>query len=209
MRKGLLPLLLALALTSCGEEDTVSPPYRMDFLDIQTNSSGEGFQAVKDDDGVFSLVRPVQGLEKDTILRCIAVYTQDGNTIRLHQTSRVLCATPRSSEEVGEWRTDPVKIQSVWKTSRYINCTLQIPRKEKKHTFAIIDRGTTTGSGGNRTAHILLSHDAHNDTKAFTGVSYLSIPLKAFSPSLTPGQDSILLTIHTLSQRTVTYGFPF
>lgn len=208
MRKGLLPLLLALALASCGEDDTVSPPYRMDFLDIHTNSSGEGFQAVKDDDGVFSLVRPVQGLEKDTVIRCIAVYTQDGNAIRLHQTSRVLCAEPRSSEEADEGHTDPVKVQSVWKTSRYINCTLQVPRKDKKHTFGIIYQGTTVGSGGNRTAHILLSHDAHDDTKAFTGVSYLSVPLKAFSTSLTPGQDSILLSIHTLSQGIATYGFP-
>lgn len=209
MRKGLLPLLLALVLASCGEEDTVSPPYRMDYLDILTNSDGEGFQAIKDNDEVFSLVSPVGGLEKDTVLRHIAIYTQDGNAIRLHQTSRVLYAVPRTPEEGEELHTDPVKVQSVWKTSRYINCTLQVPRKDKKHIFGVIDQGTTGGDGGSRTAHILLFHNAGGDTKAFTGVSYLSIPLKAFSAGLTPGQDSIRLTIHTLSQGTVTYKFPF
>ena len=210
MKRTILLFFLAAFFASCSEDNSYAPPYQMDFMDIRTNSLGQGWQAIADNDEVLTLTNPIQGLQADTVFRYVAVYTRDGENIQLYQKTRALYAKPSALEPGETLHTDPVKVQSVWKVARYINCTLLIPQKDKTHTLGIIDQGVTTNSQGNRIARILLFHDADNDTQAFSGTAYLSIPLQGFAQELTAGQDSIYLSIHTTAKDSVaTYKFAY
>ena len=73
-------------------------------------------------------------------------------------------------------KTDPLDIQSVWKSGNYINLILLPMAKEKSHIFHFIDEGISNNGDGSRTLHLTLYHNQNGDYEAFTDTSSDTLP---------------------------------
>ncbi len=183
---------------SCDDDnDSWSEDYKMDFLDMITDSKGQTFQAINDDGETLKVDNPITGLKADTTYRYIAVYIRNGSAIQLSNYGRAISSKPVVFAGTDKVYTDPVRIQSLWKVDNYINATLQIQNKTEQHIMGFIDQGITTNSEGKRIAHVQLFHNKNNDATAFTSTVYASLPLRVYSDTLTKGQDSIYFTVNT------------
>ena len=75
-------------------------------------------------------------------------------------------------------KTDPVNIQSIWRSGDYLNMILLVKAQNKKHSFHFIE-----AQGANQTSclRLTLYHDKGEDVEAYTQKAYLSVPLKKYS----------------------------
>ncbi len=201
--------LLALCILCSCEDDNNSwaDNYQMDLMDFVTDATGAAVQAINDEGELLTIDNPVKGLKNDTTYRFVAIYTRKEQHINISQCSQAIAPRPVTMAEDSIY-CDPVSIQSVWKTNNYINATLLIPNKDKKHVIGFVEKSITTNSMGQKIAHIQLYHDSKQDIAAFNSTAYVSLPLRAYADTLTRGQDSIYLSIKTIGKnKTFTYQY--
>lgn len=200
-------LLMTTLLCACNDDrDSWADNYQMAFMDMMTNGSGQTYKAVNDEGETLSVINPIGGLTNDTTYRFIVVFVREGNSIRLSSYSHTISGKPFKMEEEETAITDPVTVQSIWKTSNYINATFLIQKKTEQHVMDFIDKGVTTNNQGTRIARVQLYHDNSNDAEAFTATAYASLPLWAYRDRLERGRDSVYFIVNTTDSLAI---YPF
>lgn len=212
----LYALLLGVSvLASCKKDDYVYPEVQTEFIGLRTDASGNGTTLLTDKGESFRIQTRsgLDGLVADTLYRTVSVYARLGDNadadVKLYSCSLVLSVKPitRSAFKDGV-KTDPVNIQSMWRSGDYLNMVLLVPVKETKHLFYFIDEGITEEEGGVRTLHLRLYHDSADDYAAFTRRSYLSVPLWCYAGKLRTG-DKVRFALNTEEEGETYRDFDF
>lgn len=158
----------------------------------------------------------LDGLTPDSTYRTVSIYepkemnAQGNATALLYSCQLIIAVKPVTVDKLpdGIAKTDPLDIQSVWKSGNYLNLILLPMAKEKSHIFHFMEDGITDNEDGSRTLHLTLYHNQNGDYEAFTRKSYLSIPLWAYEGRLAQG-DRVILRINTYEKGFVSYEFTY
>lgn len=211
-------LLCAVLLQfSCKDDAYTYPPVQLEFVCAHMDETGTVDYFLNDDGKAYYVDNAARFTKMlpDTVYRMICNYevlsaassTSKGNALvyALQQTVSVI---PISEEKlVGDMKTDPVEVQSIWKKSAgYINMVLLVKSQDGKHLFHFIENGIAD-EGGHKKLSLTLYHDKANDTEAYTKNAYLSVPLDTYKDVLTDG-DLIDFHINTRSGMK-TYSFTY
>ena len=205
-RAFLYTFLLCLLLTACKEETYVYPDVLTEFVDIQTDASGTITRLITDN-GKRYAIQPregLNGLRADTVYRTVSIYQplSEGETPEAQLYSSRITVSPYPVKAT-EWEdsiyTDPVDIQSIWRSGNYLNLIAEVKRKDQDHTFHFIEDSISTDPQGIRTLYLRLYHNSNQDYEAFTDPTYLSVPLRHYQDTLRTG-DKIRFRIHTYKE---------
>lgn len=211
----ILSLLVPLFLGACSEEDYVYPNVLTDMIDLKTDHTGTGRYLVTDEGTEWRIQSRtgLDGLAPDTTYRTVTMYAPltDGKEAEkealLYNTQLVISPVPLPESGFKEIKTDPVAIQSIWRSGNYLNLILQVKSKDQKHSYHFIENKLET-QNGTQTLHLTLYHDRNGDIEGFNRKVYLSVPLWAYAGTLRQG-DQIVFHIHTyqegMTSRTFTY----
>lgn len=207
-----LAFALACLTAACSDDDYTYPDLVTKLADLQTDETGTAVRLVTDDGTVWS-IRPRKGLDDltpDSAYRALARYapTETDGEIQLYGATLAIAPVPVPAETFPEIKTDPVNIESIWRSGTYLNLIVGAMVKEEQHSFHFAEDGITTDANGIRTLHLTLVHDSHEDTEAFTRTVYLSVPLWAYSDTLQPG-DNILLRLNTYDEGMTSRSFAY
>ncbi|WP_072541521.1 NigD1/NigD2 family lipoprotein [Bacteroides mediterraneensis] len=218
-----VPLLLStffclLFLGACKEDEYVYPNVISTFIDVTTDTSGTLQDLITDKGETLQILNRegLDGLTPDSTYRTVSIYepketdTQGNATALLYSCQLIIAVKPVTANKLpdGIAKTDPLNIQSVWKSGNYLNLILLPMAKEKSHIFHFIEDGITDNEDGSRTLHLTLYHNQNGDYEAFTRKSYLSIPLWAYEGRLAQG-DQVILRINTYEKGFVSYEFTY
>lgn len=218
-----VPLLLStffclLFLGACKEDEYVYPNVISTFINVTTDTSGTLQDLITDKGETLQILNRegLDGLTPDSTYRTVSIYepketdTQGNATALLYSCQLIIAVKPVTANKLpdGIAKTDPLDIQSVWKSGNYLNLILLPMAKEKSHIFHFIEDGITDNEDGSRTLHLTLYHNQNGDYEAFTRKSYLSIPLWAYEGRLAQG-DQVILRINTYEKGFVSYEFTY
>ena len=204
MRKLLIDILfvsLAVCLVACSDGDddggVYIPPYVTDFLVASTDADGKVVSVHLDDGTTYNVASQQVDLErKDTLLRCLATYTQEqGKVFKLSSIRPVYCDKPHPASSIyiiidgkayqdeSLLPRDPMKVISMWKGGGYLNLHLGLMTTDiGVHQYAFCEDST---------GHYSLLHQRPaNDGSAYTEHVYMSMPIPA-------GQDNFTFTVKT------------
>lgn len=197
-------LLLCMYLFgACKEEEYVYPDVITEFIGAATDENGTLTRLVADNGEEYRIQARsgLDGLKKDTLYRTISIYQPLGNqTVQLYSSELVLSMIPVSAKQIiGDIKTDPVDIERMWLSGKYLNMVLLAKVKEESHSYHFIDQGIQKEADGTQTLHLQLYHNRNNDYEAFTRKVYLSVPLWAYDGKLKQG-DKIVFHISTYEE---------
>ena len=199
----LLPCLLLLA--ACKEDSYVYPDAVTEFVCIQTNAEGNVAALLTDDGETLRIdaTHRHDSLALDSIYRAVSLFeripgTEDRAT--LYQCRLVTSPRPKPATQFQKGiKTDPIGIQSLWRSGDYLNMILLAKVKQWPHYYHFIHEGITHRPDGRRTLQLRLYHNQNADDPAFTERVYLSVPLWAYRDSLSAG-DSIRFCLNTFEE---------
>lgn len=188
------------------------------FIDVTTDADGTLQDLITDKGETLQILNRdgLDGLTPDSTYRTVSIYepkemnAQGNATALLYSCQLIIAVKPVTVDKLpdGIAKTDPLDIQSVWKSGNYLNLILLPMAKEKSHIFHFMEDGITDNEDGSRTLHLTLYHNQNGDYEAFTRKSYLSIPLWAYEGRLAQG-DRVILRIHTYEKGFVSYEFTY
>lgn len=214
--KRYLVLFAAVLLTACGEDEYVYPDLITEMSCLKTDAEGFGTQIITDNGTVWHLQegnRP-DSLTADSLYRVVSRFepltTADASKAEamVYAFWSVIATLPQAESEFESIHTDPVSIQSIWRSGDYLNMVLQIKVKDQKHQLAFIDNGIISHTNGTQTLALTLFHDRKNDVEGFDQKFYLSVPLWHYQGKLNKG-DKIVFQLNTykegMTSRTFTY----
>lgn len=214
----LYTLFCMLFLGACKEDEYVYPNVISTFIDVTTDPSGTLQNLITDKGETLQVLNQegLNGLTPDSVYRSVSIYEPKGTnsqgkaTALLYSCQLIIAVKPVTVDKLpnGIAKTDPLNIQSVWKSGNYINLILLPMAKEKSHIFHFIEDGISNNEDGSRTLHLTLYHNQNGDYEAFTRKSYLSVPLWAYEDRLAKG-DKVILQINTYEQGFVSYEFTY
>lgn len=196
-----LPCLLSLA--ACKEDTYVYPDVLTEFVCLQTNEQGNAARLITDDGQTLALDTRNRhdSLACDSVYRTVSMYlpTEEGSA-KLYQCRLVTSPLPKPADKfVKGIHTDPIDIQSIWRSGDYLNMILLAKVKIWPHFYHFIDEGISRSSNGHRTLQLRLYHHQNADEPAFTERVYLSVPLWAYRDSLSAG-DSVRFFLNTFEE---------
>ena len=204
-------LLAALLFTSCGEEEYVFPDLVTEMVCLKTDANGYGTHFITDKGHTWNLQKGNQPnkLTADSTYRVVSRYAPLNDTdAQAYSFYQTISNLPKPAGEYESIHTDPVSIQSIWRSGDYLNMVLQIKVKDQKHDLSFIDNGITTNADGTQTLALTLYHDRKGDVEGFDEKYYLSIPLWHYQGKLDKG-DQIIFQLNTyqegMTSRTFTY----
>lgn len=206
-------LLCMLSLGACKEE-YVYPNVLTELTELQTDENGRFKNLITDRGESFGIAKLTQDslLVSDTLYRALTVYAPiEGETdlVHIYSANAVFSKIPVKRLDVAtEIKTDPVDIQSIWRSGRYLNMILRVQVKNSTHVFHFIEDGITANSDGTRTLSLTFHHDRKKDYEAFTQKICFSIPLWYYESRLQKG-DKICLSLNTYKEGVVTKEFIF
>lgn len=197
-------LLLYMCLFgACKEEEYVYPDVITEFIGAATDENGTLTRLVADNGEEYRIQERsgLDGLKKDTLYRTISIYQPlENQTVQLYSSELVLSMIPVSAKQIiGDIKTDPVDIERMWLSGKYLNMVLLAKVKEESHSYHFIDQGIQKEADGTQTLHLQLYHNRNNDYEAFTRKVYLSVPLWAYDGKLKQG-DKIVFHISTYEE---------
>ena len=198
-------------LTACGEDEYVYPDLITEMTCLKTNAEGFGIEIMTDDGTVWHLQegnRPSK-LTPDSLYRVVSRFAPiTASEAKVYSFYSTVSSLPKAESEYPVIKTDPVSIQSIWRSGNYLNLILQVMAKDQEHEFSFIDHGIATGDKGTKTLTISLFHDRNNDVEGFDQKHYLSVPLWHYEGKLNKG-DQIVFQLNTykegMTSRTFTY----
>ena len=185
------------------EEEYVYPNVITEFIGAATDKSGTLTHLVADNGEEYRIQarNGLSGLKKDTLYRTISIYQPlEDQTVQLYSSELVLSMIPVNAKQItGGIKTDPVDIERMWLSGKYLNMVLLAKVKEESHSYHFIDQGIQKEADGTQTLHLQLYHNRNNDYEAFTRKVYLSVPLWAYDGKLKQG-DKIVFHISTYEE---------
>ena len=198
-------------MTACGEDEYVYPDLVTEFSCLTTDAKGYGTQIVTDEGKVWHLQegnRPNK-LTPDSTYRVVSRFAPiDDTYATAYSLWKAISPIPQPENMYETIHTDPVSIQSIWKSGNYLNLILQIKVKDKQHELSFIDNGIVANEDGTQTLTITLFHDRKDDVEGFDEKHYLSVPLWYYQENLKQG-DHIVIHLNTYKEgmisRTYTY----
>ena len=208
--------LAAILLNSCGEEEYVYPDLITEMVCLKTNAEGFGNQIITDEGKVWHLREGNQpdSLTTDSIYRVVCRYAPQTSpeSMNLEATAysflSVIAPIPLPVTSFETIHTDPVSIQSIWRSGNYLNMILNIKIKEKGSKLAFIEDGISTGDDGKQTLSLTLFHNRNNDIEGFDQKYYLSVPLWHYQNILQKG-DTIVFNLNTYKEGMTSRGFTY
>lgn len=208
--------LAAILLNSCGEEEYVYPNLITEMVCLKTNVEGFGDQIITDEGKVWHLREGNQpdSLTTDSIYRVVCRYAPQTppESMNLEATAysflSVIAPIPLPVTSFEAIHTDPVSIQSIWRSGNYLNMILNIKIKEKGSKLAFIEDGISTGDDGKRTLSLTLFHNRNNDIEGFDQKYYLSVPLWHYQNVLQKG-DIIVFNLNTYKEGMTSRKFTY
>ena len=206
--------LAAILLSACGEEKYVYPNLITEMACLKTNEEGFGTQIISDEGYVWHLREGNQpdSLTADSIYRVVCRYapltSKDASTLEatVYSFLSVISPIPMAESNFETIHTDPVSIQSIWRSGDYLNLILNIKVKEKNSKLAFIENGISTNDDGKQTLSLTLFHNRNNDIEGFDQKYYLSVPLWHYQGLLQKG-DSIIFNLNTYKEGMTSRGF--
>jgi hypothetical protein len=178
---------------------------------LETDNQGFGTYFVTDEGRIWHLSKNNQpdSLTADSTYRVVSRYAPLSETdAKAYSFYKTISTLPKLESEYGSIHTDPVSIQSIWRSGDYLNMVLQIMVKDQKHELSFIENGITTHADGTQTLTLTLFHDRKGDVEGFNEKQYLSIPLWHYQDILNKG-DQIVLQLNTykegMTSRNYTY----
>lgn len=163
---------------------------RGDFAEANVNSSRE-VTSITTDDGETLPLRPLHTAQwisrPDTVYRCMLYYNKvketDGKTVaEVISMGKVACPRIIPLPPNDQYKDDPVKFESLWKSKsgRYLNLHLQVKTGQTEDTTAIQKLEFFTDEvivypDGRRTLSVLLHHDQGGVPEYYSTQAYVSI----------------------------------
>lgn len=215
MNKFLTYIFLTVFLLSnegCQEDDYVYPDVLTEFTEVQTNDEGVLTYLLTDQGDKYQILERegLDGLTPDSIYRTLCVYQitdVEKETVQLYSAQKVLSMLPKPASAFSDGiRTDPLDIQSIWLSGKYLNMVLLPMAKDKSHIFHFVENSLTQDNEGRAQLELTLYHDQNGDYEAFTRKTYLSMPLWGYGNKLDTG-DRIVLHIQTYEEGNTTREF--
>lgn len=215
MNKFLIYIFLTVFLLSnegCQEDDYVYPDVLTEFTEVQTNDEGVLTYLLTDQGDKYQILERegLDGLTPDSIYRTLCIYQitdVEKETVQLYSAQKVLSMLPKPASAFSDGiRTDPLDIQSIWLSGKYLNMVLLPMAKDKSHIFHFVENSLTQDNEGRAQLELTLYHDQNGDYEAFTRKTYLSIPLWGYGNKLDTG-DRIVLHIQTYEEGNTTREF--
>ena len=197
-----LILFAALVLTSCGEEVYVYPNLVTEMVCLKTDNQGFGTHFVTDEGRTWHLPKDSRpdSLTADSTYRVVSRYAPINETdAKAYSFYKTISTLPQPESEYEIIHTDPVSIQSIWRSGDYLNMVLQIMVKDQKHELSFIENGIAENADGTQTLTLTLYHDRKGDVEGYNEKYYLSIPLWHYQGILNKG-DQIVLQLKTYKQ---------
>lgn len=194
-----------LLVQGCKQEDAyVYPSVRTDFIDVQTDANGTACKLLADNGETYRIMprQGIDGLTPDSLYRTVSIYSLPltGDSVpevQLYSSQAILSPIPIPPYLFTDGvKTDPVDIQSIWRSGQYLNLILLVAKKDKQHTYHFVDEGIHTDTDGKQTLRLRLYHNNNGDYPAFTSKVYLSVPLQSYQELLNKG-DQIRFYINT------------
>ena len=178
---------------------------------LKTDANGVGTHFITDEGYVWHLQRGNQPdkLTADSTYRVVSRYASLNDTdAQVYAFYNTISSLPKPENEYTSIHTDPVSVQSIWRSGDYLNMVLQIMVKDQKHELSFIDHGITENADGTKTLKLTLYHDRKDDIEGFNEKYYLSVPLWHYQEKLTQG-DQIVFQLNTykegMTSRNYTY----
>ena len=195
-------LFTAVLLNACGEDEYVYPDLITEMTCLKTDSQGFGTEIITDEENIWYLQegnRPKE-LTPDSLYRVMSRFAPISSTeAQVYSLVSVIAPLPKPKSNYPTIKTDPVSIQSIWRSGDYLNLVLQIMVKDQKHELSFIDNGITRNTDGTQTLALTLFHDRKGDVEGFDEKCYLSVPLWHYEGKLNKG-DSIVFHLNTYKE---------
>lgn len=190
-------IFLTLTVTACSDDEEPLPDYLQELADLRTDSRGYAAALTSDDGTVRTVSNKVGGLKADSTYRVLALFTRSAEKAWLTSFTPILVPAP-SPYANQTTHTDPLTLVAAWRGQRYINLRLRLKGTTRgTHYFGFRTGETIRNESGVRTLGIRLLHDQHADPPHYSREVFLSLPLASLSRQLTPGLDTIALSINT------------
>lgn len=208
MKKTLCAAMLAALFAACENDayDKGEGKYSLtqaDFVEAYANGDKVINQAITDDNTTLTLTKQIAAdwvTTADSTYRAILYYNKvEGNSVQPVSISQVpVLSHFYSAREIDTMRTDPVKLESVWKShnGKYVNIGLylkvaQTDNEDLHHSLGLINEGLHINSDGTTTINLRLYHDQGGVPEYYSTKYYFSIPCDSLRT------DSVSFTINT------------
>lgn len=205
MRRALTVIFAALALgfaatwcTACSDDEAPARAYRQDLAELLTDASGFITRLVLDDGDTLALINAGSRgpLVPDTAYRVAALYELHPAGAELLSYSAVF--SPRPVVLTGNLpECDPLSLDALWRGGRYVNFLISFRAGGETHSVAFGDAGITDRPDGSRLLNLELYHSRGTDPAYYKQQVYLSCPLAGYADLLTPGRDSVAVSVLT------------
>ena len=208
-----LPLILfaALFLTACGEDEYVFPNLITEMSCLKTDAEGFGTQIITDDGTVWNLQegnRP-NSLTADSLYRVVSRFAPISDSeAEAYAFWKVISPLPKPEREYHSTHTDPVTLQSIWRSGDYLNMVLQVMVKDQEHDLSFIENDLRIHANKKQTLMLTLYHDRKGDVEGFHQKFYLSVPLWHYKGILNEG-DTIVFQLNTHKEGMTQYTFTY
>ena len=205
-------LFATVLLCACGEEEYIYPDLITEMTCLKTDSEGIGTEIITDDGQVWHLQegnRP-DSLTADSTYRVVSRFAPiTDSDAKVYSLWKVISPLPKPEREYESTHTDPVSLQSIWRSGDYLNMVLQVLVKDQEHELSFIETALRTNETNKKqTLMLTLYHDRKGDVEGFYQKFYLSVPLWHYKGILNKG-DMIVFQLNTYKegviQRTFTY----
>ena len=191
-------ILTAFVLLGCSKDDDYSyPSLHTDLAEVFTGSDKTVTSIMLDDGSEYKADRTIKSGIADTIYRCLCSYTLDedksAESFHIYNITAVLSSYPKPYTNYKDQENTPVKLFSMWESSRYINAHIGYKTTDKgTHIFSFCEEKIETDEDGTKTAYVILYHKRpSNDPESYTKHTYISFPKYYYEGKA----DMVVLTI--------------
>lgn len=211
--KGICTLMATLIfLIGCKDDDYVYPPVLTEIISVRISETGS-IQDLNTDKGASYRVENgsrFTGYSPDSLYRMVCIYelheATAETTAQIYSVRNTVSPIPILPERlIGDIKTDPVNVQSIWRSGDYLNVILLVKIQNGKHLFHFIETGNEEEAGSHK-IDLTLYHDKQDDVEGYSQRAYLSVPLKQYNLT---ASDSVFFTLNTYKQGFKTYAFAY
>lgn len=213
-----------LSVGAC-KDDYSYPNVLTELADVQTDASGHLKTLTTDNGDIFTIGKcaSTDKFVADTLYRMLTIFEpleEQPKLLLVHTAHPVFSelAQPIFNFKDGV-KTDPVDIQSIWRSGDYLNMILLVQTKDQRHEFHFVEKGiyhyeeqdnskTIQSNKERQVLELTLYHDRNEDYEAFTTKYCFSVPLRPYEGKLKKG-DIIRFSLNTYKEGNTSREFEF